>query len=396
MVDQLPEHAAKILNTVSLDYLERLVRGIDHKQITKMVKHSKYLQKNVFPGFRPTNLPWERVPVRLAQDAHRHPDARATLLMAWLETNSTFCEEIKQTIRMDTIEEDVVNLLVRLGSDEIDRLLWALLLDEREEILSTLANGLQDALANETSALMVRANQIRLAGQLEKAHQEIRSLKEQRNKLENRDRLLSREIEQYGDLQNELKTLKKAKNDEEEQYRDKVRQLEAALQKTIEEKDTAQQKVRELQETLDQEKIHATELQKRIDNLETSLDYEFGQMRQVLATRDEAQNPLFPLLEIDESWNEAIETLADHLSLFLPVPEPTNPSVPSREKVDDWQTWQQAESTSIRPLLATNSISIEDLVNVARVQKLLVLRWYLLECLKLSLTETLSADNRIH
>ncbi len=487
MVDQIPDHAAAILNSASLVDLERLARGIDRKQITELVKHNKYLQKHVFPGFRSTNLPWERVPVKLAQDAHQRPTDRIGLFRAWLETNSGLCERVEKAIGIETIEDDVAYLLTSMGHDGGDRLLWALLLDRREEIRSALTNGLRDALTSETSALKVRVDRDRLASQLERAEQEIKALKERLIKLEERDRLLNRRIERFDDLQDELQLLKKAKKNDEERSLNDIRQIEATLQRANEESGTAQERVRELQAALHQEQAHTTELQKRLDNLRGSLEAaitsrdentsdierrldetlklledqrrentfiqqmlnraetdkviayekrdeerdlrgraesrlekleidknvlirqrredhknveqlkdELRQVRTALPAKGEAREPLSVLLDVDEAWDEAIEILADHLALLLPGQESANPSVPRSEKVSDWQAWQQTESTYVQPLLATTTpISIEDLVNVVRVQKLLALRWYLLECLKLNLTGALDANNRV-
>jgi len=334
---------------------------------------------------------------------------------------------------------------------------------------------------------VARANQYRLASQLEKAEQEIRTLKDLLSKLEERDRLLNRKIEQFDDLQNELQTLKKTKKDDEVQHSNEVLQLEATLRKVHGERDTAQQMMKELQAALDQEQSHTNELQSRIDNLQASLDAatasrdesasevkrrldetlklledqrgenaslqqklnkaerdkvtayekrdeewgrrehtetrlkkleidknvlikqrreehkkleqltdEFYQACQMLAAKEEEQKSLLLLSELDESWNRTIEILANHLTLSLPEQETVNRLVQFDEKWANWQAWQQLESTWVRSILGIPvSASIEDLANAERAQKLLALRWYLLECLKLSLTEMLHANNRV-
>src|SRR6266851_2171528 len=484
---KIPDHIETIINSTSLEDLERLVKGIDHKQITELVKHNQHLQQQVFPGFRPNNFPWDRVPPKLSRDAQNHPGAIRELLKIWQISNSDLSERVKHEIHVESIEDDVARLLAGLEHHGKDRLLWALLLDERQEIQSALANGLRQALTSESSALMARADQYRLASQLEKAEQEIRTLKDLQSKLEERDRLLNRKIEQFDDLQNELQTLKKTKKDDEAQHSNEVLQLEATLQKAHEERDTAQQMVKELQAALDQEQFHTNELQNRIDNLQASLDaattsrdesasevkrrldetlklleeqrredatlkqrlnkaerdkatayekrdeerdgrelaetllekleidknvlikqrredhkkleqlkYELFQTHQVLTAKEEEQKPLLALSELDESWNKAVGTLTNHLSLSPLEQETANRSVQFDEKWANWQAWQQLESTWVRSILGIPaSISIEDLANVERAQKLLALRWYLLEYLKLSLTEMLHDNNRV-
>jgi myosin heavy subunit len=489
MVDQLPEHMAKILDSASLEDLERLVRGIDRRLITELVKRNKYLQQHVFPGFRPDHLPWNSVPAGLAQDAHRPPanNARAALFQLWLDSNSDLCKEVEQAVKAETLEEDIVKLLAKWGPDRKDQLLWTLLIDEREEIQAALASGLRDALTNENSALLVRADRMVLAGQLEKANQEIRNLKEDLSKREHQDRLLNRGLEELGNLREELDSLKDAKKNDAAQYQKELQQKVDELRQTIEEKDRAQQEARELRAALNQEKAHTIELQNDIDNLRASLNtaiasqnesaseverklndtlklledqrrestslqqrltkaekdkaiaYEkrdeererreyaesrqeklegdknvliqqrredhqtlkqleekLGQMQQALSAKEKTKQPLFTLLEVDESWHEAVEELADHLTLLLPSQELAHSPVPSQEKIADWRAWQQTELTFIRPLLeASAPIFFENIVDVERAQKLLVLRWYLLECLKLSLTETLNENNRV-
>jgi myosin heavy subunit len=480
MADKIPDHVATILYSASLEDLQRLAKGIDHKQITELVKHNNYLQQHVFPGFRPTNLPWERVPAKLAQDASHRPAARIGLLKSWLDTNSDLCKRVEQEISVETIEEDVAKLLASLGHDGKDRLLWALLLDKREEMQSALINGLRDAITNETSTLLARADQYQLANQLEKAEHEIRTLKDLLSKLEERDRLLNRKIEQFDDLQSELQTLKKVKKDDETQHLNEIRQLDASLYKANEERDTAQQMVKELQAALDQEQSHTNELQKRIDNLQASLDAAIASqdesaseikrrldealkqledqrrenvtlkqslhkserekaiaydkrdeeresreqaealleklerdkqviinqrrkdheqlelLRQALTAKESEQRLLLEWSEFDESWNKAIGTLTNHLTLSPLEQETVNRSVQFDEKWANWQAWQQLESTWVRSILEIPaSALIEDLANAERAQKLLALRWYLLECLKLSLTEMLHANNRV-
>src|SRR5258708_3279487 len=143
---KIPDHIETIINSTSLEDLERLVKGIDHKQITELVKHNKHLQQQVFPGFRPTNLPWDRVPSKLSRDAQNHPGAIQALLQIWQISNSDLSEMVKREVRVESIEDDVARLLASLEHHGKDRMIWPLLLDEREEIQSALTSGLRNAL----------------------------------------------------------------------------------------------------------------------------------------------------------------------------------------------------------------------------------------------------------
>ncbi len=485
---KLPDHVETVISSTTFEDLERLVKGIDHRQITDFVKHSKYLQQHVFSGFRPTNLPWDRVPTKLARDAQNQPGTIRTLLRIWLISNSELCERVRNEIGTETIEDDAAKLLSSLDHNGKDRLLWALVLDEREEIQVALTNGLRHAFFSETSKLLESANRYQLTVQLEKAVQEIKDLKDKLNKYEGRDRLLNRKVGQFDELQNELQTLKDTQRDDEVRHQDELRQLKTAFQKTNDERNIAEQKINELQSALEQERSHTRELQRRIDGLEASLnatidrqdesannvqhrlnetlqlledqrkentllqqklnkaekekaiaydkrDEEFAIRQQAEAEvekleRDknvliqqrredskqleslkndlyqahrelaekkaEEQQGRLTLSELDESWNTTIVALSKHLVLSLPEQEQAHQPIEYYEKWASWQRWQQLEVKWMRSLLALSaSVSVEDLANAERAQKLLALRWYLLECLKLSLTETLDANNRV-
>src|SRR5258708_2150844 len=480
---KIPDHIETIINSTSLEDLERLVKGIDHKQITELVKHNKHLQQQVFPGFRPTNLPWDRVPTKLSRDAQNHPEAIRALLKLWQISNSDLSERVKHEIHVESIEDDVARLLASLEHHGKDRLIWALLLDEREEIQSALTSGLRNALISESSTLMARAERYRLASQLEKANQEIGNLKDQLSKLEDRNRLLNHKAGQVDDLQNKAQKLEEEREQQkqkEAQFEKEIRQLTATLQGEKSERDTLQNTVEQLQVLLDQERTRNKDLQASFDvaiasqdesgsevkqrldetlkllegqrgenaslqqklnkaerdkvtayekrdeewgrreHVETrlkkleidknvlikqrreehkkldQLTEEFYQACQMLAAKEEEQKSLLLLSELDEPWNRTIEILANHLTLSLPDQETVNRSVQFDEKWANWQAWQQLESTWVRSILGIPvSASIEDLANAERAQKLLALRWYLLECLKLSLTEMLHANNRV-
>ena len=43
---KIPDHIEAIIDSTSLEDLERLVKGIDHKQITELVKHTKESSEN--------------------------------------------------------------------------------------------------------------------------------------------------------------------------------------------------------------------------------------------------------------------------------------------------------------------------------------------------------------
>src|SRR5438128_1161678 len=185
MTHEKPNYPVTFQFSASLDDLERLVRCLDKTSITELVKHDKHLQQHVFHGFRPTHLPWDRVPNALARHAQECSGTMDYLLKVWHTTNSSLKKQVKEEVHIDTIEDDIAKILANLDHDKEkrDRLLWALLLDDREEIQAALTSGLRDALMNDSSTLMIKADRYKLAAELEKARQEINTVKIERDNL---------------------------------------------------------------------------------------------------------------------------------------------------------------------------------------------------------------------
>jgi DNA repair exonuclease SbcCD ATPase subunit len=277
----------------------------------------------------------------------------------WLTTNQWLCQRVAEEVNTETIEEDVAKLLSSLVIQERDRLLWAMLLDEREEIQSTLTNGLREALTDETSTLMVRAEKHQLAQVLKEARQEIADLKSQLNQLE--------EMESN-----------------QQWLFDEVTQVDTQLQKAIQQRDAAQAEIETLQNQLTQEQTYNHELKHCIDNLKASLEATISNQQE---TDKEVK---IPTLDCDEAWDKAVNDLALHLKSALPEQESADNLAQVNQRWGDWQSWQRMEAGLVQPLLDWSaSSSAEDVANAERAQKLLALRWYLLEWMKLSILETL-------
>jgi DNA repair exonuclease SbcCD ATPase subunit len=363
MTDKLSGHVEAILESASREDLERLVRGIDRDRIVNWVKHSKHLQQQVFSGFRPTHLQWERVPTLLAQDAEGHLDRVYSLLKKWRMSNKALCQRVAEEVDAETIEDDVAKLLSSLGIQERDHLLWAMLLDEREEIQSALTNGLREALTNETSTLMVKAEKHQLAQELKEANQEIADLKSQLGQLE--------------EMQSNQQWLL-----------DEATQADTQLQKAIQQRDAAQAEIETLQNQLTQQQTYNHELKHCIDNLKASLEA-------TISNQQETDKQVkIPTLDCDGAWDKAVNDLALHLKSALPEQESADNSAQVNQRWGDWQSWQRIEVDLVQPLLDSSaSASAGNLVNAEQAQKLLALRWYLLEWIKLSLLERLRDRN---
>src|SRR5437879_1943264 len=111
MINVKNASARAIQPDIDLDDLERLVNGIERSHIIDLVKHIKYLQQKVFPGYRPDHLPWERVPGKLARDLQEHPESMSLVLSKWLLTNHHICEQVREEVHVETIEDDIVKIL---------------------------------------------------------------------------------------------------------------------------------------------------------------------------------------------------------------------------------------------------------------------------------------------
>src|SRR6266496_4267082 len=225
MIDEKQNDLHFISFDASLDDWERLVRWIDKKYITEMVKHDKHLQQNEFRGFRPDHLPWNRVPKIVAQHAQVCADTRSSLLTSWHKSNIEFCRRVKEEVYLDALEDTVAKLLASIGRTEKnrDQLLWALMLDGREELRISLANSLRKALLDESSSIFNKVEQYALMTELDIAKREIEDLKAESGQLKiQNDQIIS--------LQTSLNTL----------Y-DESRMHSQALQTIKDERDALQQ-----------------------------------------------------------------------------------------------------------------------------------------------------------
>jgi DNA repair exonuclease SbcCD ATPase subunit len=476
MIKESQDFIETVLLSESEESLVRLISGIDRPLIVDLLRRNPKLHAQLFPGFRPHRPPWTQVPTKLARYARGNIEKMWSLVEMWLSTNGPLCQMVAEEVSTETIEDDVAELLAGLGLEERDRLLWALLLDEREEIQAALVGGLREALTDESSALMVRADQYRLVGALEVAHQEITDLKADLRKLEEQNQLLRRRSKQTDELQAEQQRLL-----------DSAAQAETQRQEAIHQREIARQEVEALQVELAQEQTRSRELQQSVSDLKASLEAaiasqqetteevkrrldetlatledvrkdnaklrlkasrleedrtiaynkrdeeriqaetltaQLGQLkrdkeviiaekreiherlkqiepelhglREALTVMEEERRTMLSPSQVDDAWDKTVDALSNDLALMLSEQEAPISTVQSDKRWADWQTWQQMEAALVRPLLELPvSMSSEDLAEAERVQKLLALRWYLLEWLKLSILESLRQSNLV-
>jgi len=465
MADEIDHDAQKedtdpegITFTLSIEDIERLIRGIDRKLIIDLVRHDKSLQQN-FSGFRPNSIyQLPNVSTRLARGIHGNKKKINRLMVLWRMTNKSLSEKVTQEVNIETIKDDVVNLFDSENENQSrlahkrDLILWALLFDKRKEIQTEIANGLKDALVDESSWLMAKVNYKWMKKELEKAHGEILDLKSKIEESKAKDQHLKDESERANKLQ-----------DEYQQLQDLQKNLKLELKETTQQKDIASQKIKELQNELVQEKKlyreqkkllnekentfkkaieenaelkkevvlyreqkkllnekentlkkaieENPELKKKIVKIEKDLENAIAewekesehakslidQLEKAKAELNESkkfpknaqakQNTMLPSAELDKAWYGALNKLTTHLRSITLEPKDINGAIQSNERWIDWQKWQKMETEFVKPVLeASNSASASEaeLANTEHAQRLLMLRWYLLEWTKLT------------
>jgi hypothetical protein len=110
------------LDAAMSEDMERLVRGIDRRWITYIVRNTPYLQQSVFRGFRPDRLPWSSVPACLARDAVNDSTRRSALLYLSSRSNAELQSRVGAEVSAESFDEDVTALLARIGVEKRERL----------------------------------------------------------------------------------------------------------------------------------------------------------------------------------------------------------------------------------------------------------------------------------
>lgn len=250
--------------------VDALVSGIERALVIDLVKHSAHLRERVFRGFRPSR--WSQVPTRLARDAYGHPDRIETLVALWLKSNQDLLDQVG-VIAPDEMREGVAQLLVRLGVENKLQVLWALRLDEREEVQQALEAGLADELTAETSELLSRVQRDELVAALEIARTQAAELEgklaEAESALEDSGRLLQRKNAQLETVHAEMAEL------EEERDRLRVRLDE---QTNVQEVLTAE--LSTAQQQLAEERKANAELRRSVRDLKSTLQIQIESSQQ--------------------------------------------------------------------------------------------------------------------
>ncbi len=471
MIDEKTHHARPFSFSAGLEDWERLVKVSERSAIIELVKHDKHLQQHEFRGFRPDHLPWDRVPSLIARHAQGCDLTQSPLLQSWLTANKDLCSRVKAEVSIIAIEDNVAKLLAHIGSTEKnrDRLLWALILDGREEIKKALDEGLHDALLEESSYLWIKVEVYALRSKLEESERIIKGLQSERDGLKEQVAQVPKIVSTIQGLQQTIKQMETQHKMDLEKYANALRTAEEEREKIVEEleqarqeKDETQNLLNEVQKLLaeerkkrasvehsestlqsirrvererdlayekrDEERDRRQELETAMERLEKGKEAVIAQVRkkdrelkQVLGEKQQLEKELskvqseldaihrylngqdlqvvLPFVKIDQAWDGAVEQVAHRVSLALSEAEATRQAVGANERWADWQSWQQMEEKLIRPLLSSLSIwagigDAQDVVRIENAQRLLLLRWYLLEWYKSLILDLLQIANR--
>jgi hypothetical protein len=275
--------------------IEALVAGIDRSLITDLVKHSSGLQRYVFPGFRPSKLPWSQVPARLAREVEDNPARFEDFVRMWIASNEALLEDVAD-ISTEQLHEDLAELLARHGPENRLQVLWALRFDGRETIREALEAGLAEEICDETSRLLSQAERHTLTLALETARSRVAYLQDRFTEaetiLKEANRLLQRKNEQLETAQEEIERLRSERKQLTTQTEEQAGRLEALAA----EQDQAQEK-------LEEEQAKTEELRRSVRDLKETLRAQIEGSRQ-----EETQQELNQaLLRLEEERKEAAE-----------------------------------------------------------------------------------------
>ena len=376
------------------------------------------------------------------------------LVKGWLEGNQDLFGRFVGEIDNSDIEQVLFRLLVETDCDDdtLTRLWCCLLLDGRETTQQAFTNGLGDALLDENSTLRMRVKIAKQTKMLEQYQKQIRSLQgevdlwKQRYEQEVEERRRehntyeadhAQQTETAAELGNTITDLQAEKTKiqqdltqmqnlyEQEQgtiisLQSEVTQLKQDLAeayqhsdevigenvqlksnvkrltewgKTIEtERDAEIRKRRELQKQLED----ANKDKEIQEHLKQTAIHQYHQLQASMeqpAIEIAKYHSLSPS-QLDIAWQQSLITLSQHFSLSLAQWQGERHAVTNEEKLADWQYWQEEEEALVRHLFSSSQLKdATRLIQVETAQRLLLVRWYLLEWLRSTVSQALRVAN---
>jgi hypothetical protein len=373
---------------------------------------------------RDKHFPHEHLSKRILHSAAKSSSFTEALIKTWLSGNSQLMGQVADLIspvEPNQLENGIIEILSRQaggGKDDHEALLCALLLDPRDELREAVTSELRQAVLDPEGEWRKRAGQRWQQRRIEKVEREKDDLQEQLQALRGSMGIHSKELEglrasltrtehakeQLEEEQNLLKLqlierekqLKQAHEQSEMQTRHQERwqnQVSEMQRKITHLEHDKQGVVAEREAAL----LELERLRQERDRLQAGLEYEQWRVRHTVSLHD-----------MDGSWRQALEVLKQKLGA-LAADDGLAPGgavstqearVNATERAQDWEMWQEKEQQLVCGLLSTpsdsslTSFSTEQRSQAARdAQKLLALRWYLLEGLRLQLAGSLIAQN---
>jgi chromosome segregation ATPase len=314
--------------------LAELTRGIDREYIVGLVKQDKHLQRRVFAGFRPTHLPWDRVPARLAQDAVGEPGKSARLINLWRVSNQDLLDEVSN-MHPEDLREGVITLLVRRGLEDREQILWALRLDERLEVEQALADGLEKELLEEASGLISQAENTILTGALEAVRGQLAEAEARREVAETEVERLQRLAQRRADDMQDLRKSRDEAKKEQAWLKEEINTLKKQRQ-------SDQETIAELMREFAEKQERVQELRRSVRDLKSSL-------------QAQAQDR-----DLDEALLELEEERQNSARLRLKVQSLTNDLREAYEKRDRVREQVESQEQDIERLKHDKEVIIEE------------------------------------
>jgi DNA repair exonuclease SbcCD ATPase subunit len=344
---------------------------------------------------------------RRLRDAHNHVTNTKVLILKWRETHAPLVQQIAAAVQPEQLEEGIIDVLGLQPSQKVEireHILCGLLLDERPEISHAVTEEIRAKLLADDGPWQERLTQRKLQRENERVRQDIDRLTAE----------LERTREESKQLQDKLKSALdgQAQNDNQLlnlQVKWEQAQVEInGLKATLEQAKQAPQQVHRHQKTWrDKEQ----EFKQRITELEHDKHVLVDEKKRALndakklrkeldatttALEDERRHPrtLLSLRNLEGSWRETVGEIARHLQATTGELKAEDETVSPEERGADWLSWQDAERGAAAALWEDRGEPIgQCLDDLQRAQKLLALRWYLLEGFRWQLAESIRSKS---
>lgn len=403
-LEALVEHTSNLQISLEANFLRALVNSISRSQIKKIIDSASWARKGG------VNSPNDFARRQIASGAASNLKRQRYLAKVWIVDHVDLVEHVQDTLSPDAVRERVPDLFENTDASP-EEIAFALRFDPRAEVRDVATDGLFEELFAPTSAIRIhhtlqeqREENERLQADLEELKAEKEKEKSKASDLQSKLKDAKREVRQKTNEVGRLKNQLDDRSNTIDDLRDKISTLKSELRDVKEARDDANDTLENVYSEVKATKQRLKESQEAQEDLLTSvkagLDREadlkpedvetairgalFKYQKEVELLQDELdrtraeRNQIAPALDrIDEAWGEAVRSFASSVSSALTSLDDTE------EEIDphaDWDAWLSEERSKITPILdSVETPSQEHAEHVRRLQRLLELRWYLLE-----------------